>query len=92
MTSEHQSYAAFCAGGCGVIRAAIVDAPGDRCRVARFLAEHSREGMRIERVESEQVRQQMGRCRCAEDQGTLFPDPAAGRAARRAPARMDQEH
>lgn len=63
MTAEHMAYAGHCAV-CGAMCAATVDAPDRKRDNAKLIAKWVRDGLRVERVTVEHVRQSLKLCEC----------------------------
>lgn len=53
---------------CGSIVAAVVDVPGQEKDTAKDVAGFIKDGLKVEQMETDQVRVTLGRCTCTKDQ------------------------
>lgn len=58
--------------GCGCLVAACVDTPDDPKRVAEWVSSFIKDGLKVERVDTEVVRATLQRCDHGEKQANLF--------------------
>jgi hypothetical protein len=72
MADEFMSYIGRCK--CGEIIAATVDDPRHKKDTIREINDWLRDGLDIERVTTDYVREHFGRCKCGDNQLPLFKE------------------